>query len=91
MEKIQAKDFKLKKTRIYNRDQALANDIWLWLGKQLPFVRIMKMIKDKGNQAIYMIYNDIKQFKPNNRLSLFIWKVNNEEIIFADKKKTDNF
>ena len=90
MEKI-SKEYKLKKSRIYTREQSLCEEIWLWINKKLPFSRIMRIIKEKGITATYMIYNEIKQSNPRNRLSLFIWKVKNEKVEILDNKKETSF
>lgn len=65
-----------KKTRIFTADQELAEQIWLYLQKKLPFPRIMKIIKDNGRQNVYNIFNEIRQSECREPLSLFIYKTN---------------
>ncbi len=80
MEKISIKDLKLKKTRIFTREQELADQIYFYFNKKLKFSMIMKFIKTKGFQAIYEIWNEIKHSNPINRKSLFLWKVAQNKI-----------
>ncbi len=88
MEKI-SKNYKLKKPKIHTKEQSLCNDIWEYFGKKLPFSRIMRIIKEKGTQATYEIWNNIKQSNPKDRLSLFIWKVKQEKIVDIKKEATN--
>lgn len=71
----------------FSKEQALAEDIYLYFGKKLPFGRIMKMIKMKGYQAIYEFFEEIKRSNPKDRLSLFIYKVKNNKVVFAENEK----
>ncbi len=84
MEKIQLKDYKIKKIRIFTKEQALADEIFTYFGKQLKFGQIMKFIKMKGHKAIYELWNEVRQSNPKNRLSLFIYKVKENKVIFND-------
>jgi len=61
--------------KIYTREQELADQVWSYFGKRLPFARIMKMIKDKGYQEVYETWNEVKQSDAKDHLSLFIWKI----------------
>lgn len=86
MERIQLKDFRLKKTRIFTKEQALADEIYSYFNKKLRFGMIMKFIKTKGYQFSYEMWNEIKQSNPINRESLFMWKIGNTKIQYmADK------
>lgn len=66
--------------KIFSKEQALADEIWKFFNKELAFPRIMKIIKDKGYQATYIIYNEVKKTAAKNRVALFLWKIKNEEI-----------
>lgn len=72
--------------RIYTKEQTLADEIWRYFEKKYPFPRIMKDIKNKGFQAIYEIYNEIKKSEDiKNRLSLYVWKVRENKIEFTPR------
>lgn len=77
---------KLKKTRVYTKDQELADTIYFYFKKQIGFPTLMSFIKNKGYQAIYQIWNEVKHSKPKNEVALFLWKVKNERIIFKNDK-----
>lgn len=62
------------------KDQALADDVYHYFGKKLPFPRIMRMIKDKGYQAIYEFWTEVRKSDCDNQLALFIWKVKENKI-----------
>lgn len=86
------KDFKsifkkraVEYNKIYSKEQALADEIWKFFKKELTFARIMKIIKEKGYQATYIIYNEIKKSKPKKPVALFLWKIKNEKIIWKEK------
>ena len=82
MEKLSIKDLKLKKTKIYTKEQELADQIYSYFGKQLKFGLIMNFIKQKGFQFMYEVYNEIKHSNPKNREALFMWKVGQVKINF---------
>lgn len=75
-------NFKVKKTRIFTKEQELADRIFFYFEKEIKFPTIMRFIKTKGYQAIYEIWNEVRHSKPKNKLSLFLWKVKNERIIY---------
>ena len=77
----QMKD-QVKKNKIFTKNQELADQIYLYFEKRLKFPRIMAIIKQKGYQAIYEIFNEVKHSDAENKISLFIWKVKKEKIIF---------
>ena len=79
MEKI-SKDYKIKKSRISNREQELADQIYSYFGKKLRFSMIMRFIKQKGYQAIFESWKEVKNSKPINKESLFLWKVAQNKI-----------
>ncbi len=82
---------KLKKPRVYTKEQELADTIFFYFGKQIKFAAIMSFIKRKGYQAIYQIWNEVRQSKPKNETALFLWKVKNERVIYKnDKQKSKN-
>ena len=74
---------KFKKPRkVYTQEQALAEQVWLYFGKKLPFPRIMRIIKLKGQQAIYECFNEVKNSDAKDRLALFIYKAKEHKIIW---------
>ncbi|MBI2591586.1 MAG: hypothetical protein HYW34_02830 [Candidatus Brennerbacteria bacterium] len=75
----------LEYNKIHSKEQALADEIWKFFNKELAFGRIMKLIQEKGYQATYTIYNEIKKSKPKKAVALFLWKVKNEKIIWNKK------
>ena len=79
-------NYQLKKTKIYTKEQALADEIYSYFGKQLRFVIIMKFIKTKGYRFIYEACNEIRQSNPQNRLKLFMWKVGQVKIVDIKKE-----
>ena len=72
--------YKLKKKRIYTKEQLLCEEIWLYFGKKLKFSMIMNFIKTKGYQFCYETWNEIKQSNPKNRESLFMYKIGKVKI-----------
>lgn len=91
MESIKFEKIKLKKPRVYTKDQELADTIYFYFKKQVKFAAIMNFIKTKGYRAIYEIWNDVKQSKPKNEVALFLWKVKNEKIVYKNgKQKSKN-
>lgn len=87
---MDALNFKVKKTRIFTKEQELADRIFFYFGKEITFPTIMRFIKTKGYQAIYEIWNEVKHSKPKNKLSLFLWKVKNERIVYCKKNGKQN-
>lgn len=73
---------KFKKEKKITKDQYLADEIWRYFEKRLQFPRIMIIIKKIGWQGVYEIFQEIKKSDAQNRLSLFIWKVKNEKVIW---------
>ena len=76
MEKISINLHKYKKvnTKIFTKEQSLAEEIWLHLGKELPFPRIMRIIKVNDYQKVYEVFQELKKSPPKNPVALFIWK-----------------
>lgn len=72
--------FEPKKSRIYTKEQALAEQIWLWLNKKLPFPRIMRIIKMVGHSKAYQIMAEIKQSDCRDAISLFIHKTKKKNL-----------
>ena len=77
----------LKKTRVYTKEQELADTIFFYFKKQIKFAAIMSFIKRKGYQAIYQIWNEVKHSKAKNDAALFLWKVKNERIIYKNGRQ----
>lgn len=75
------------KTKKSNKELVLADEIYRYFDKKLPFPRIMRMIKEKGWQAIYEVFNELRKTDARNKLSLFIWIVKNIKIKWDDKDK----
>jgi len=75
------KKFESKKKKI-TREQELADRIYTYFGKKLSFGLIMKKILTKGYQYTYECWNEVKQSNPKNRLSLFMWKIEQTKIDF---------
>jgi hypothetical protein len=78
---------KLKKPRVYTKEQELADQIFFYFKKEIKFATIMRFIKTKGYKAIYEIWNEVRHSKPKNAVSLFLWKVKNEKIIYKNGRK----
>ncbi len=87
MESIKLNKIELKKPRVYTKEQDLADTIFFYFKKQIKFAAIMNFIKTKGYQAIYQIWNEVRQSKPKNEVALFLWKVQKERIIYKDGKQ----
>ena len=83
-------NFKIKKTRIFTKEQELADRIFSYFGKKIKFPMIMSFIKTKGYEAIYQIWNEVKHSKPKNMESLFLWKVKNERIVYYKQNGKQN-
>ena len=85
MEKITS--LKLRQPKVFTREQALAEQVWLYFNKLLSFPRIMRMIKGKGHQAVYEAFNEVKHDnKIREKLGLFIWKVKQYEVKWSTPK-----
>lgn len=61
-----------KKSRIYTEEQALADEIYSHFNKELPFPRIMRIIKRKGKQKVYETFNEVRQGTAKSPIALFI-------------------
>lgn len=72
--RVQVSRFQKSAARVFTPEQALAEEIWNYFYKKLPFPRIMRIIKIWGQQKTYEIFNEVRQSDAQNRLSLFIWK-----------------
>lgn len=70
------------KSRVYSSEQGLAERIWLYFGKRLPFPRIVRMIKLKGFQAVYETFSEVEKSKAKDCLALFVWKIKNIKIVW---------
>lgn len=73
-----AKLTKKTKTKIFTRDQALAEEIWNWAGKRIPFGQLMSVITRKGNQKVSEIWSGVKQDKVDDPISIFLWRLTND-------------
>jgi len=87
MEPIKLGKIELKKPRVYTKEQELADTIFFYFKKQIKFAAIMSFIKTKGYRAIYEIWNEVRQSKPKNEASLFLWRVKNERVIYKNGKQ----
>ena len=72
------KKFEVKKG---NPNQILADEIWRYFGKRLPFPRIMRIISEKGAIWTRETFNEIRKGDAKDHLALFIWKVRECQII----------
>ncbi|KKU91440.1 MAG: hypothetical protein UY23_C0001G0046 [Candidatus Jorgensenbacteria bacterium GW2011_GWA1_48_11] len=77
-----------KEKRPPNREQALAEEIWLFFGKEITFPAILKIIRAKGQQAVYEIWNEVKKAEFPNKPALFLSLVKKEKVFWLDAKKT---
>lgn len=62
-------------SRIFTAEQALADEIFIFLNKRVSFPRIMFLIKREGRQKVYEVFNEVKQKGVKNPPALFIWKL----------------
>ncbi|MBN2197837.1 hypothetical protein JW698_01405 [Candidatus Wolfebacteria bacterium] len=76
------KKIKLKKPKVFTKEQDLADEIFFYFNKEIEFATIMSFIKRKGYQAVYNIWNEVKHSKAKNEIALFFWKIKNEKIIY---------
>lgn len=65
----------LKKSaaKIFTKEQELADQIYSYFAKRLPFGKIMGIIKQTGYQCTYEMFQDVKHSDADNRLALFLW------------------
>ena len=63
-----------------NREQTLAEEVWLYFKKDIAFPRIMKAIKQYGYQWVYECYNEVKKSKVKEPIGLFLWKIKQANI-----------
>lgn len=70
------KEYKVIKSRIFTREQALADEISSYFNGCVSFALVMKMIKQKGESFVYLCFNEVKHSKDAKKpAALFIWKV----------------
>lgn len=62
------------KSRIFTKEQSLCEEVWIYFKKELPFSRIMRIIKTAGEQKVYQIFSEVKQSDCDNPVALFIFK-----------------
>lgn len=67
-----------------NADHAVADQVFQYFAQKISFGRIMKMIKGHGRQAVYRIWNDVKQADAKNEIALFLYKIKHDKIIWKD-------
>ena len=67
-----------------NPDIVVADQIYQGFHKELPFPRIMKIIKTHGRQFAYETWNEIRQGEAKNPVALFLWKVGKNKIEFKE-------
>lgn len=58
--------FKVQKRKL-SRNQFLANEIYEWLGKEVSYPFIMKLIKERGWQFVYEVYHSCKKIGMCNK------------------------
>lgn len=76
---------RIKKRTPLHREQALAEEIWLFLLKEVPFPAILQMIREKGYQAVYEIFNDVRKADFPNKPALFLSLVKKEKVLWFGK------
>lgn len=67
--------YKEKKKKNLNERQQLAEEIYLWSGKQLPFGMLMAMINRTGMQWVRQCWREVVVDGAKNPLATFKWKV----------------
>lgn len=77
-----------KKKPLFTREQVLAEEIWLFFSKKIPFPAIMKIIHEKGHQAVYEIFHEVKKAKFPNKPALFLSLIKKEKIIWLEDKNS---
>lgn len=70
--------------KIFSKENFLADEIWNFFKQEIAFPRIMKIIKEKGYQAVYQIFNEVRRSKSKNPPALFLWKIKKEKIIWKN-------
>jgi len=84
---------KLKKrselSKVYNRDQFVADEIYKFFGKKIAFPLLMRLIKTHGNQFVYETYNEIRQGNAKSPVALFMWKMKQNKIKWNDELSTE--
>lgn len=74
--------FKIPKpSKFSSPAQLLAADIYEYFGKELSFPMLMRFIKEKGERAVYFIFNDVKRSDFPHKVPLFLKKIREEKII----------
>lgn len=71
-----------KVTRKLTRNQIIADEIYNYFHKQIPFWRIMKWQKDLGSVFVYESFIETKKSDCKSEIALFQWKMKNCKIIF---------
>jgi len=85
MERILLKELKIKKSRVFTREQELADQIYFYFGKKINFPLIIKSIKNKGYQAIFEAWQEVKKADCQDKIKLFMWKLGQNKVIFQYK------
>ena len=75
-----------RKKPLFTKEHLLAEEIWLFLLKEIPFPALLKIIKQKGHKAIYEIFNEVKKSNFPNKPALFLSLVKKEKVVWLKKK-----
>ena len=73
-----------------SRNEWVAEQVWNYFGKQkkgsrLSYPAILGMIRNKGTEVVYQIWNDLRQSDPRNRESLFLWRIGQAKVGWEKK------
>ncbi len=69
------------KVKSLNKNQMLADEIFNYFHKQIPFWRLMKWMKDLGPIFVYESFVETKKSDCKSEIALFIWKCKTCKII----------
>lgn len=82
-------EFRLAKPkRVFSPAQALADEIFSYFGKRLPFARIMREVSRKGIQFVREEFESVKKGDARDKLSLFLWRVSQVKVSFNETSET---
>lgn len=69
------------KPKIFTKEQSLADEIYFHFHKRIAFPRLMSMIKRKGYQFTYEVFNLVRHSDCHDPVALFIWKIEKEKSV----------
>ena len=68
-------------------EQALAEEVWLYFGKRLPFARVMRHIQLLGKIYIRETLEEIKKSDAKDHLALFIHRCKTDKVAFHKRER----